>query len=580
MPNYSLVIDATYDPLTYQEISAPIKEAAAYHQALQDSYDKMQLASAMYAPYVKDDPVAKEMYDRYMGRLNSAADLLSNRGAWGQRDMLSQARESYGNDMMPIELGFKKRESEAQIQAQGRLKGLEFSRDARTSPISYYFDHPEGGYEIADPAVLTNMVASQAKAYANELRNMSPEQQAIFAQKTGLPDYLIATVVEKGLPPEMIVNWRDYDFMRAIMRTALGSKGMTMDDNGFGVGNDTWDKDVTDRLINAMATGFAAGAGGDTVQIMQDAEWAWQADMAKQQAALAAKAGDGSDVFGYGSPNDHSVTIDDSLTNGDELNKLINAGALLDLQWDEDKHEFVHNHKFSAKNYLGDYIPGLISEMTPGRSASTIMGEIAKEYDWYRNPKTGEYYKDRNYKVKVTDDDKAKAFTQKARNAIGAYHTLQDVSLTGYNDAFKSGTVYPVSKINKNGTYNINTDDKKTISSVLDDKDTQSVQVTVSSTATNNGLMLIATKGGKKQYYFIKTDDIQDPNLQASIRALNEASAAREQTMKAYGWDSATWYSMARSNQVIQNIQGRYENAVNALQHSIGGSNSVSATSV
>lgn len=288
MPNYSLVIDATYDPLTFQEISAPIKEAAAYHQALQDSYDKMQLASAMYAPYVKDDPVAKEMYDRYMGRLNSAADLLSNRGAWGQRDMLSQARESYGNDMMPIELGFKKRESEAQIQAQGRLKGLEFSRDARTSPISYYFDHPEGGYEIADPAVLTNMVASQAKAYAEQLRSLNPEQQAIFAAQTGLPGSMIATVAQYGIPAEAVVNWRNYDFMRAIMRTALGSKGMTMDDNGFGVGNDTWDKDVTDRLINAMASGFAAGAGKDVVQITEDPAYKYD-----QQARLKAMSSTG-----------------------------------------------------------------------------------------------------------------------------------------------------------------------------------------------------------------------------------------------------------------------------------------------
>ena len=288
MPNYSLVIDATYDPLSYQEIAAPIKESAAYHQALQDSYDKMQLASAMYAPYVKDDPVAKEMYDRYMGRLNGAADALASHGAWGQRDMLSQARESYGVDMMPIELGFRKRESEAQIQAQGRLKGLEFSRDARTSPISYYFDHPEGGYEIADPAVLTNMVATQMKAYAEQLRSLNPEQQAIFAAQTGLPESMIATVAQYGIPAEAAVNWRNYDFMRAIMRTALGSKGMTMDDNGYGVGNDTWSKDVTDRLINSMASGFAAGAGKDIVQITEDPAYKYA-----QQARLKAMSSSG-----------------------------------------------------------------------------------------------------------------------------------------------------------------------------------------------------------------------------------------------------------------------------------------------
>jgi hypothetical protein len=286
MPNYSLVIDATYDPLTLQEIATPINEAAAYHQSLQDSYDKMQLASAMYAPYVKDDPVAKEMFDRYMSNLQSGADVLMNNGAWGQRDTLSRVRKSYGDDMLPIELGYKKREAEAQIQQQGKLKGLEFSRDARTSPISYYFDHPEGGYEIADPAVLTNMVATQMKAYAEQLRSLNPEQQAIFAAQTGLPESMIATVAQYGIPAEAAINWRNYDFMRAIMRTALGSKGLTMDDNGYGVANDTWSKESTDRLINSMSSGFAAGAGKDVVNITQDPEYMYrkQAEIKQMEA--------------------------------------------------------------------------------------------------------------------------------------------------------------------------------------------------------------------------------------------------------------------------------------------------------
>ena len=313
MPNYSFVVDATYDPMSYAEIAAPIKESAAYHQALQDSYDKMQLASAMYAPYVKDDPVAKEMYDRYMGNLNNAADVLMKTGAWGQRDTLSRARQSYSTDMMPIELGFKKRESEAQLQAQGRLKGLEFSRDARTSPISYYFDHPEGGYEIADPAVMTNIVATKMKAYADQLRSLDPEHRAIFAAQTGLPESMIATVVEYGIPAEATVNWRDYDFMRAIMRSALGTKGMTMDDNGYGVANDTWDKNVTDRLIDYMSSGFAAGAGKDVVQVMESPEYKYaQQEKLKSMSGTGIEAGDGftfAQVPGmsYGTINDPSI---------------------------------------------------------------------------------------------------------------------------------------------------------------------------------------------------------------------------------------------------------------------------------
>lgn len=357
MPNYSFVVDATYDPLSYEEIAAPVREAAAYHQALQDSYDKMQLATVMYAPYVKDDPVAKEMYDRYMANLNSATDALMNHGAWGQRDTLSQARKSYGQDMVPIETAFKKREAEALAQAQGRARGLEFSRDAATTKLSHYFTNPNGGYQIADPKQITGILAASASAFTKQLRSMSDSERSIFAEKAGLPEALIATIVQRGMSAQDIMNWRNHPYMVSMMQNALGTVGMSIDDKGNPVANDVWDLPTTNRILNAAVSGFAAGAGEDHVNIIQDPMWAEEQRMNEILAREAAKKStEKEDYSMYPSASSDSFTLNDVKTNEGEYNKAVNLGKKY-LTYDNQHQTFVRgkfNDEGGLKYYTND----------------------------------------------------------------------------------------------------------------------------------------------------------------------------------------------------------------------------------
>lgn len=632
MPNYSLVIDATYDPLSFQEISAPIKEAAAYHQALQDSYDKMQLASAMYAPYVKDDPVAKEMYDRYMGRLNNAADVLASHGAWGQRDMLSQARESYGVDMMPIELGFKKRESEAQIQAQGRLKGLEFSRDARTSPISYYFDHPEGGYEIADPAVLTNMVATQMKAYADQLRSLNPEQQAIFAAQTGLPESLIATVVQYGIPAEAAINWRNYDFMRAIMRTALGSKGMTMDDNGFGVGNETWSKDVTDRLINSMASGFAAGAGKDQVQIMQSPEWAFQAEMAKQQAALAANSGVMGNPF-----DDYYVdfdALDDSVTNEDRIGELVgeaeeflgkgykaSRASNREMNYNKDTHQFTwdapkdseeifftkngkarskdefYSHMTSHYGRRGSYTYPMDSyqgnDPNPVRLTASGKNNLWGRYSRFMikngftyDETTGRFM---NGDREATYADVRNAVNQNIRDNFASTHYLANTGLSyeSLNASARGLQAFEFEKYNKDGSYKKMSDNPVTLSELVTLENIKDAKLLVDAVpGSKEGLVLkVPVTGDKKKkfrYYHIPTSYMGDmTSIRQTFEAYKEAVKSRRDKQRELGLSDAEWNARKQFNdETIAIYDGAVHYALKALMKQLGSGNTVSSSSI
>lgn len=577
MPNYSLVAGVTYDPLTYQEIAVPVKEAADYHQALQDKYDELNMTTQMYDRLIdEDDEVARPMFNAFMNNLNTAADALTKGGGWGQRDVFSNLRGSYSRNMMPIQIGFNTRKAEATEQA--KHPELKYSRDAGTTKLGWYVQNPNGGFKVANPATMTAQVATMAKAYLNQLRQNPNGEAAIQLKAMGVDDSMLETIIQYGLPADAIANWRNIPALKAIMSTVLKANGMNMDDNGFGVANETWDANTTNELIEAMSTGLAAGAGQDKVSIQQNPVYA--AEMAAARAAAGKKSSDSDSVIDYGRPNDHSFTIDDSLTDKGEMDKLINSAAMNGLIYDKDKNEFRYDPNAPASSVIGrgiDAFQGRVSEMIPfRRSNGEIMQEIAQENGWKFIDINGfQVIQDKNGKT-VRESELAKAYTNKIRNVIGSYHTVQDISLTDYNSAFKSQKIYSIDKINKNGSYGTDTDNPTTIASILNDKDADAVQAGVSMTPTNKGLMLVVTKGGKKKYYFIKMEDISDPNLRANLERLSSMATARDNEMRRRGLSSSEYYSLLPSDQSLQGLEYDYNTALLGVQGSIGSSNSVS----
>lgn len=599
MPNYSLVVDATYDPLSYAEISAPIKEAAAYHQALQDSYDKMQLATAMYAPYVKDDPVAKEMYDRYMGQLNSATEALLNRGAWGQRERLSQARKSYGEDMVPIETAFKKREAEAAAQAQGRARGLEFSRDAATSKLSYYFDNPNGGYQIADPKQITGILAASASAFTKQLRGMDENERAIFAERAGLPPSLIATVVNYGMSAQDIMNWRNHPYMVAMMQNALGSVGMTIDDHGNAVANDVWDVPSTNRVLNAAISGFAAGAGEDKVNITEDPEWAAMQRMNEIAARTAATAKE--DYSEYPSASSDSFTLNNMKTNDSEFNAAVGTGKRF-LKFDEKTQHFIRQGFDSESPYkyfnssgkvmsydefykanigyttsLAKQQAGLSSAADPNvmgtgtrQSAKDLLDAEWKTYSIALQNAGLKYDSKRKMwttqsGARASGADVTQGYNQHIDKFVGKGHSVNNTRLqyNSLDNTFKNLGAYQVDSFDKNGRYRRKTNNAISLSSI---PNIENATIGVDTSPGTEGFIIVAPNGDGNgmDTYHIPYDNIRRSD---SIR---QAYDAYKQALAMYG----------DSRYFPQDVRQHIDNMFKGLMLSMGQGNTVSNMSI
>lgn len=604
MPNYSLVAGVTYDPLTYQEIAVPVKEAAAYHQALQDKYDELNMTTQMYDRLIdEDDEVARPMFNAFMNNLNTAADALTKGGGWGQRDVFSNLRGSYSKNMMPIQIGFNTRKAEAAEQA--KHPELKYSRDAGTTKLGWYVQNPNGGFKVANPATMTAQVATMAKAYLNQLRQNPNGEAAVQLKSMGVDDSMLETIIQYGLPADAIANWRNIPALKAIMSTVLKANGMNMDDNGFGVANETWDANTTNELIEAMSTGLAAGAGQDKVSIQQNPVYA--AEQAALRAA-ASRAGNGTDSISYGRSNDHSWSLDDRFTDKDAVDKSRRVAGALGFTVDDNNNVISPNGVLKSSRYgititdnngyirsMKDILkeeesrgllPGLVSAAArnpytapitalalsnpsfaasvDGKNGIDEIRRIADSAGWRYDTNTGYYYVGNR---RATKEDLRAAAQNDIASNTAAYHMNQDITLSsGYNDSFKAQKVYPVKGIGSSKKYKLDYDSPTTIGDILKDKDA-SVRVASSMVTNKDGIMLEVAKNGTLNYYFINLQDIRDGNIKSAIEDLQKAAKTRANFANGSEYDRRL-------------AEELYNNYVIQLQNSIGGSNTVSAINV
>ena len=52
MANYSLTVNNTFQPFTYQELAAPLDREELYHEKLAEEYDKLSSQADVFIPVI------------------------------------------------------------------------------------------------------------------------------------------------------------------------------------------------------------------------------------------------------------------------------------------------------------------------------------------------------------------------------------------------------------------------------------------------------------------------------------------------------------------------------------------------
>lgn len=267
MSNYSLVIDSTFKPFSYQELMAPVTRMSDYHEKLAQEYDTLSSQADILEAMGKDDrdkeSGAYSRYKAYSDSLRKEADDLYRYGLNVEsRRRLSDIRRRYNTDIVPIQNAWNKRQEEvkAQQDLMDKNPGVMFTRDANQTSIDAYIDNPMGGYQTINPDNIYKDMYTAAKSLEKQIREGHLE---------GIDPYTAQYITTYGLKPDLIADWiadpSKNKTLTAMMEQVLRKNGITAE----ALQNSPNLDRIMQASTNAAQLGAWGAVGEDRGQIME-----------------------------------------------------------------------------------------------------------------------------------------------------------------------------------------------------------------------------------------------------------------------------------------------------------------------
>lgn len=143
MPNFGLVINSTYNPMSFEQYAAPFEKYAQVYGQMADAFDTLEMEANKWEKLASSsqDQAQYKQYKDYAKDLRAAAnDLAENGLSTKTRGLVSSLRGRYASEIQPIEEAWNLREKERELQRQALLQNpdIMFSRDASNTGLSAY----------------------------------------------------------------------------------------------------------------------------------------------------------------------------------------------------------------------------------------------------------------------------------------------------------------------------------------------------------------------------------------------------------------------------------------------------------
>lgn len=229
MPNYSLVINSTFRPFSYQELLQPALMATEAQHNLEDQYADLESKASIWEGMANEqtDPRTYKRYKDYADELRAAANDLADYGLTpSSRQKLANMRARYSSQILPIQNAYQTRLEQAkeQRQALNQNPTLMLSRRAATTSLDDYMDNPMLDYQSYSGALLTQQVAQMADKLKGELTSYGSKPldkfTNLFLQKHGLSSQEVLNAINN---PNSSNSAR---VLNAMVNDAIESSGM------------------------------------------------------------------------------------------------------------------------------------------------------------------------------------------------------------------------------------------------------------------------------------------------------------------------------------------------------------------
>lgn len=269
MANYSLVVNSSFKPFSYQEMLSPVLMATQAHQELENQYGELATKANVWEEMANEqtDPYAYKMYKKYANDLEEQAGQLAREGlsAVSRRNMLNM-KSRYSSEITPIEQAYAARQKQAEQQQESLLKDptLILSRRAATTSLDDYIKNPQLAYDAYSGKMLTAQAASAAGALAKEMQNNPRKWRNI------LDNSYYETMMQKGFSSDAV--------LKAVQGNPDAAKELTniVEDVISSSGIRNWgDQAIMDRAYDYARQGLWSAVGETQYQTLEN----WRAKM-------------------------------------------------------------------------------------------------------------------------------------------------------------------------------------------------------------------------------------------------------------------------------------------------------------
>lgn len=248
MPNFGLVINSTYNPMSFEQYAAPFEKYAQVYGQMADAFDTLEMEANKWEKLAKSekDQEAYKKYQDYSNELRRAAnDLAENGLSTKTRGLVSQMRKKYASEIKPMEDAYTyiQEKIKAQEQIKSKNPRVVFDNDFSTDVgIADVLNNPYISYNYIDLDAVEEDALKAATAQSSRNINISNNPLLGTAYKMQIQGYALPDIVS------YIKNFsQEYPEIHELynnLKTKYGPYGQQVDD----------------AIISGMLQGYTASA--------------------------------------------------------------------------------------------------------------------------------------------------------------------------------------------------------------------------------------------------------------------------------------------------------------------------------
>lgn len=330
MPNYGLVVNPQYNPMSYDDYAKPFEQYAKVYEQMADKYDALETTASDMEKLALNAADAEQyaIYMKYANDLRAAASDLANNGlSTKTRGTVSNLMQRYMKEIKPISTAWDRRQELADEQRKLNPNGTkiyDIDYGNGSVGVGYLMKNPSAGYRTIDLPDVTKRVAEVMSNYKSVLINSGQWGNSGISG-------IFERIERYGLTPEdidNITNPNSEDYNNPLYQQIREVVQREYDNTGV----DSWgDETKSSQVRNAALQGVQWGLGTSKPQNIQDPwmpYYIWKKQQKEEVPALEnpEKIWDfvGTDI--YVNPENDDEVIKEHNENVKLLEKVISEG--------------------------------------------------------------------------------------------------------------------------------------------------------------------------------------------------------------------------------------------------------------